>query len=67
MIGIIGAMDKEVEGLKVVMTNVSEEEIAGIVAKWTGIPVQKLVEGEREKLLNLFCCRKRTRVIIHGV
>ena len=30
MIGIIGAMDKEVEGLKVVMTDISEEEIAGI-------------------------------------
>jgi ATP-dependent Clp protease ATP-binding subunit ClpB len=32
---------------------VTEEEIAGIVAKWTGIPVSKLLEGEREKLLNL--------------
>lgn len=32
---------------------VTEEEIAGIVAKWTGIPVTKLVEGEREKLLKL--------------
>ena len=32
---------------------VTEEEIAGIVAKWTGIPVSKLVEGEREKLLHL--------------
>ena len=32
---------------------VTEEEIARIVARWTGIPVEKLVEGEREKLLNL--------------
>ena len=32
---------------------VTEEEIANIVAKWTGIPVSKLVEGEREKLLHL--------------
>lgn len=32
---------------------VTEEEIATIVAKWTGIPVTKLVEGEREKLLRL--------------
>ncbi len=32
---------------------VSEEEIARIVARWTGIPVSKLVEGEREKLLRL--------------
>ena len=31
----------------------TEEEIAGIVAKWTGIPVSKLMEGEREKLLHL--------------
>ena len=32
---------------------VTEEEIAGIVARWTGIPVAKLMEGEREKLLHL--------------
>ena len=32
---------------------VDEEEIAAIVAKWTGIPVTKLMEGEREKLLHL--------------
>lgn len=32
---------------------VTEEEIAEIVAKWTGIPVTRLVENEREKLLNL--------------
>ena len=32
---------------------VTEEEVAGIVAKWTGIPVAKLMEGEREKLLRL--------------
>ena len=32
---------------------VTEEEIAGIVARWTGIPVSKLMEGEREKLLHL--------------
>ena len=32
---------------------VTEESIAGIVAKWTGIPVAKLMEGEREKLLHL--------------
>ena len=32
---------------------VTEEEIANIVAKWTSIPVAKLVEGEREKLLHL--------------
>ncbi len=32
---------------------VSEEEIAKIICRWTGIPVAKLMEGEREKLLNL--------------
>lgn len=32
---------------------VTEEEIARIIARWTGIPVAKLMEGEREKLLNL--------------
>ncbi|WP_434311594.1 ATP-dependent chaperone ClpB [Hominifimenecus sp. rT4P-3] len=32
---------------------VTEEEIARIVARWTGIPVSKLMEGEREKLLGL--------------
>ena len=32
---------------------VSQEEIADIVSKWTGVPVKRLVEGEREKLLRL--------------
>ncbi len=32
---------------------VNEEEIAKVVGKWTGIPVAKLMEGEREKLLHL--------------
>ncbi len=32
---------------------VTEEEISNIVAKWTGIPVARLMEGEREKLLHL--------------
>ncbi|MBR3473615.1 MAG: ATP-dependent chaperone ClpB [Oscillospiraceae bacterium] len=32
---------------------VTEEEISEIVAKWTGIPVSRLMEGEREKLLHL--------------
>ncbi|MBN2362887.1 ATP-dependent chaperone ClpB [candidate division WOR-3 bacterium] len=32
---------------------VSEEEIAGVVSLWTGIPVNKLIEGEREKLMKL--------------
>ena len=36
-----------------VRSTVTEEEIAEVVARWTGIPVSKLVEGEREKLLHL--------------
>ena len=31
----------------------TDEEIADIVARWTGIPVSRLQEGEREKLLRL--------------
>ncbi len=34
-------------------TAVTEEEIADIVSKWTGIPVSKMLEGEREKLLRM--------------
>jgi len=40
-------------GSTLLREEVTEEEIAGIVAKWTGIPVSRLVEGEREKLLHL--------------
>ena len=40
-------------GQSLLRDKVTEEEIARIVARWTGIPVQKLVEGEREKLLHL--------------
>jgi ATP-dependent Clp protease ATP-binding subunit ClpB len=36
-----------------VRSTVTEKEIAEVVARWTGIPVSKLVEGEREKLLHL--------------
>jgi ATP-dependent Clp protease ATP-binding subunit ClpB len=32
---------------------VTSEDIAGIVSRWTGIPVDKMMEGEREKLLNM--------------
>ncbi|ART75783.1 ATP-dependent chaperone ClpB [Sutcliffiella horikoshii] len=41
------------ESNQLLREEVTEEEIAGIVAKWTGIPVTRLVEGEREKLLKL--------------
>ncbi|MBP5632529.1 MAG: AAA family ATPase, partial [Clostridia bacterium] len=36
-----------------VRNTVTADEIAGIVARWTGIPVAKLMEGEREKVLHL--------------
>ena len=39
--------------LSLVHEKVSEEEIARIISRWTGIPVAKLMEGEREKLLHL--------------
>ena len=61
--GKIPALEKELkelesplEGtkdLRLLREEVAEEEIASIVARWTGIPVTKLVEGEREKLLRL--------------
>jgi len=38
---------------KLVREEVTEEEIADIVSKWTGIPVTRLMEGEKEKLLHL--------------
>ncbi len=33
--------------------SVSEEDVASVVAKWTNIPISKLMQGEREKILNL--------------
>jgi ATP-dependent Clp protease ATP-binding subunit ClpB len=38
---------------RLLRTEVTEEEIAEIVSRWTGIPVSKLMEGEREKLLRM--------------
>ena len=38
---------------KLLRDSVTEEEIARIVARWTGIPVTKLMEGDRQKLLHL--------------
>jgi ATP-dependent Clp protease ATP-binding subunit ClpB len=40
-------------GRRLLREVVTEDEIAGIVARWTGIPVARLQEGEREKLLQL--------------
>jgi len=41
------------DSAKMLREEVTEEEVAEIVARWTGIPVARLVEGEREKLLKL--------------
>ncbi|PHR72934.1 MAG: ATP-dependent chaperone ClpB [Lutibacter sp.] len=41
------------EGTSLIKEEVTSEDIAEIVAKWTGIPVQKMLQGEREKLLKL--------------
>jgi ATP-dependent Clp protease ATP-binding subunit ClpB len=38
---------------QLVRNNVTEEEIANVVSKWTGIPVSKMLEGEKEKLLRM--------------
>ncbi len=38
---------------KLVRNKVTEEEIADVVSKWTGIPVAKMLDGERDKLLNM--------------
>ena len=40
-------------GATLLRDKVTEEEIAKIVSRWSGVPVSKLMEGEREKLLNL--------------
>jgi len=41
------------KSFKLLRDKVTDEEIAKIVARWTGIPVTKLLEGEREKILSL--------------
>lgn len=61
--GRIPAVEKEIKQLEEALANASEnrllreevtaDEIAAIVSRWTGIPVAKLMEGEREKLLRL--------------
>lgn len=46
-------LEKEKQESRLLRQEVTEEEIASIVARWTRIPVSKLVESEREKLLRL--------------
>jgi len=47
------AQDAESKAPTLVRNNVTDEEIAEVVSKWTGIPVSKMLEGEREKLLKM--------------
>ena len=44
---------KEHDNNKLLKQEIDSEEIAEIVGKWTGIPVSKLLQGEKEKILNL--------------
>jgi ATP-dependent Clp protease ATP-binding subunit ClpB len=41
------------DGARLSKEEVDEDDIAGVISRWTGIPVTKLVEGEKEKLLHL--------------
>lgn len=47
------ASQVEMMDMKLLRNRVTDEEIAEVVSKWTGIPVSKMLEGEREKLLRM--------------
>jgi len=47
------AQEAETKGFTLLQDKVTAEEIAQVVARWTGIPVSKMLEGEREKLLQM--------------
>ena len=47
------AMQAETKETTLLRNNVTEEEVAEIVSAWTGIPVSKMLEGEKEKLLQM--------------
>ena len=47
------AMQADTTEKTLLRNNVTEEEVAEIVSKWTGIPVSKMLEGEKEKLLQM--------------
>jgi len=50
---LAAAQAAEQQDFKLVQDKVTAEEIAEVVARWTGIPVAKMLEGEREKLLHM--------------
>ncbi|MDC7806107.1 ATP-dependent chaperone ClpB [Luteimonas sp BLCC-B24] len=56
------AQEAETTGFTLLQDKVTAEEIAQVVARWTGIPVSKMLEGEREKLLAMES-QLHTRVI----
>ncbi len=47
------ALQAEDQETTLLRNNVTEEEVAEVVSKWTGIPVSKMLEGEKEKLLQM--------------
>ena len=47
------ALETDAQGTQMLKEQVSEDDIAEIVAKWTGIPVYRLMEGETQKLLHM--------------
>ena len=47
------ARGQEEQEFKLMRNSVTDEEVAEIVSKWTGIPVSKMLEGERDKLLRM--------------
>ncbi len=47
------ASKAESQEMTLLRNNVTEEEIASVVSRWTGIPVSKMLEGEKEKLLRM--------------
>jgi len=47
------ASHAETREMTLLRNNVTDEEIAEVVSRWTGIPVSKMLEGEREKLLRM--------------
>src|SRR3546814_814683 len=50
---LAAAQEAETRGFTLLQDKVTAEEIAQVVARWTGIPVSKMLEGEREKLLKM--------------
>lgn len=49
----MGEGEADTTSHQLLRSNVTEEEIAEVVSRWTGIPVSKMLEGERDKLLRM--------------